>query len=562
MPTFRRALALVLLATGCSHTSFERASELDTVQAYQDFLREHPEDPEATTAQGRIEGLEFDEAKRLHSVLAYKRFLETYPDATQRRMAQSLLEGLRFNAAKEADTDAGWRQFLAEHPDGTHRDEARARLQAAQEREVQTTTDLKRVSQLLQGEAAGARREELERKLDEESFTQASDAGKLFAYLRDFPAGVHREEARVKLLELEVEGLLVSGLVDDAEAKVKAHPLGPKLTGFPARLARARAEQGALSRTEPAARAMQAGHYLRDLEDLKRALVAPDPLDRWQAAEELGQHVSVRAVDPLLEALRTARNPLIRQNALSSLRSVLSALPAPVAAYEVAVRLEGLRERASSPELYIAVAALLDLSGQLEQAASQYQRVYESGTTDPLVLWRWVQLREQRRQAFSAAVAARQLAVWAQTTAREETVSAEGGVPLASARQLCAAVVDARFAAQAIARVRNQKTEFPEDLATFERIAQDAVRLSEAKLADAELILRQQHPGVRTCADQQVAERLSQGVKERTQALQQASNAKLPKPVGTLLLELARERDPSPEVRAAAASRLAGSTPP
>ncbi|GMU11546.1 HEAT repeat domain-containing protein [Corallococcus caeni] len=562
MPTFRRALALLLLATGCSHTSFERASEADTVQAYQDFLREHPDDPEALTAQGRIEGLEFDEAKRLHSVLAYKRFLEMYPDAPQRQRAQSLLEGLRFNAAKETDSEAGWRQFLAEHPDGTHRDEARARLQTAQERDVQTTTDLKRVSLLLQGEAAGARREELERKLDDESFAQARDAGKLFAYLRDFPAGTHREEVRVKLLELEVEGLLVSGLVDEAEEKVKTHPLGPKLTGFPARLARARAEQGALSRTEPAARAMQAGHYLRDLEDLKRALVAPDPLDRWQAAEELGQHVSVRAVDPLLEALRTARNPLIRQNALASLRSVLSALPAPVAAYEIAVRLESLRERASSPELYISVAALLDLSGQLEQAASQYQRVYESGGTDPLVLWRWVQLREQRHQAFSSAVAARQLAVWAQTTAREETVSAEGGVPLASARQLCAAVVDARFAAQAIARVRKEKTEFPEDLDTFERTAQDAVRLAEAKLADAELLLRQQHPGVRTCADQQVAERLSQGVKERTQALQQASSAKLPKPVGTLLLELARERDPSPEVRAAAASRLAGSTPP
>ncbi|MFB1482203.1 HEAT repeat domain-containing protein [Corallococcus sp. RDP092CA] len=562
MPTFRRVLALALLATGCSHMSFERASEQDTVQAYRDFLRENPDDPEATTAQGRIEGLEFDEAKRLHSVIAYKRFLETYPDAPQRQRAQSLLEGLRFNAAKEADTEAAWRQFLAEHPDGAHRDEARARLQAAQERELQATNDPRRVTQLLQGETAGARREELERKLDDATFAQASDAGRLFAYLRDFPAGAHREEVRVKLLELEVEGLLVSGLVDEAEAKVKAHPLGPKLTGFPARLARARAEQDALARTEPAARAMQPGHYLRDLDDLKRALVAPDPLDRWQAAEELGQHVSVRAVDPLLEALRTARNPLIRQNAFSALRSVLSALPAPVAGYEVAVRLEALRERASSPELYITVAALLDLSGQLEQAASQYQRVYEAGGTDPLVLWRWVQLREQRRQAFSSAVAARQLAVWAETTAREELVSAEGGVPLASARQLCAAVVDARFAAQAISRVRGEKTEFPEDLDTYERTAQDAVRLAEAKLADAELLLRQQHPGVRTCADQQVAERLSQGVRERTQALQQAASGKLPKPVGTLLLELARERDPSPEVRAAAASRLAGSTPP
>jgi hypothetical protein len=310
-----------------------------------------------------------------------------------------------------------------------------------------------------------------------------------------------------------------------------------------------------LASQEPGAQASHVGFYLRDIADLQQSLAAVDPLDRWQAAEELGQHVSVRSVDPLLNAFRTARNPLIRQYALESLQTVLRSLPRDVAEYEVAVRLEAMRDRASSPEVFLTIAALLDLTGQLELAATEYQRAFDQNNPDPVVLRRWVRIRQERRQPFSAAVAARQLALWARDVAKEEVVSSEGAVPLASARQLCAAAENARFASEAIAQARKQATEFPEDLDTFERAAKDAVKLSEARLADAELLLRQQNPSVRLCRDQQVHERLVSAVKERSEALT-AVGAKLPRLAPTLL-ELARDRDPSPQVRTLAAARLA-----
>ncbi|MFP2926166.1 HEAT repeat domain-containing protein [Pyxidicoccus sp. 3LG] len=562
MAPLRRALTVLLLASasGCV-SSYDRAAKTDTVDAYQAFLRENPSHPDADAAQARLEELEFEEAKRLHTVIAYKRFLETYPEAAHVRTAKTLLEGLRFNATKEVGSVAAWRQFLQEHPDGAQRDEAKRLLTEAETRELATTQDPQKLAEYLRASPDDPRRLEVESRLDGQAFekAKASGASKLFAYLKEFPAGAHREEARALLLELEVEGLLVSGLVDEAEARVKAHPLGPKLTRFPERLAQARLERAALARTEPLAQAAHVGHYLRDLEDLKRALVAPDALDRWQAAEELGQHVSVRTLEPLLDALRAARNPLIRQHALESLRTVLAALPRPVAEYEVASRLDALRERASSSELYLTVAVLLDLSGQLAQASTEYQRAFEGGAPDPVVLRRWVQIREERRQPFSAAVAARQLALWSLEVAREETATPEGRMPLGSARQLCAAAVNARFASDAIARARKATNEFAEDLAEFERRAEEAKRLAEARLADAELLLREQNPGVRTCADQSIRERLDGAVKERTAALE-AVGTKLPQ-VGRLLLELARQRDPSPQVREVASARLTALKP-
>ncbi len=562
MAPLRRALAVLLLATGCIPSPYERAASTDTVEAYRTFLRENPTHPDIDAAEARLAELEFEDAKRLHTVIAYKRYLEAHPDEAPSRTAKTLLEGLRFNSAKEVGTVAAWRQFLQEHPNGAQRDEAKRLLAEAETREVATTEDPKRLAEYLKASPDDPRRQEVESRLDSQAFAQARASGafKLFAYLKDFPAGAHREEARVLLLELEVEGLLVSGLVDEAEARVKAHPLGPRLTGFPARLTQARAERAVLARPEPLAQAAHVGHYLRDMEDLKRALVSPDALDRWQAAEELGQHVSVRALEPLLDSLRAARNPLIRQHALESLRTVLSALPRPVAEYEVASRLEAMRERAMSSELHLTVAVLLDLSGQLAQASTEYQRAVDGGTPDPVVLRRWVQIREERGQPFSAAVAARQLALWALEVANEEPATSEGRIALGAARQLCAAAVNARFAGEAIALARATTPEFAEDQAEFERRAAEAKRLSEARLADAELLQREQSPGIRTCADQGVRERLDNAVKERTVALG-AVGTKLPQQVGRLLLELARARDPSPQVRAVASARLTALKP-
>ncbi len=553
-----RTLSLVLLLTGCGAAprAYQRARDVDTLEAYRAFLLEYPEGEEAEVVEVRLAELEFEEASKLHTVVAYKRFLEAHPDSAQARAARTLLEGLRFNAAKEAGTAEALRQFLSDHPDGAQREEAQRLLREAELRELSATTDPAQLRAYLQEAPDDPRRLEVEARLDDEAFSSAVASGgaRLFAYLRDFPAGRHREAAKARLLDLEVRGLLASGLVEEADARVKAHPLGARIEDYPARREKALAERTLLRIDEPLVRAAQPGHYLRGVDDLQRALVAPDPMDRWQAAEELGQHVSVKVLDPLLDAFRTGRNPLIRQRALESLRTVLRALPPEVAEYEVAVRLESLRERAGSAELYLSTAALLDLSGALEQAATEYQRAFAPENPDPVVLRRWVEIREERRQSFSAAVAARQLSLWARRVARDEPISPEGGVPLAASRQLCAAVRNARFASEAIARARKAGSEFPEDLDGFAVTAGEALRLAEARLADAELLLREKTPGARSCDEDAVHERLVSGVAQRREALR-ALVSKQPR-LAPELLRVARERDPSPEIRAEATTLL------
>jgi len=79
--------------------------------------------------------------------------------------------------------------------------------------------------------------------------------------------------------------------------------------------------------------------------------------------------------------------------------------------------------------------------------------------------------------------------------------------------------------------------------------AQEAVKLSEARLRDVELKLMETDPHVRKCGDDQFHARLAEAEKQRLEALKQVT-AKSPK-TAVLVLELARERDPSPAIRTA-----------
>ncbi|HVE83798.1 MAG TPA: HEAT repeat domain-containing protein, partial [Myxococcales bacterium] len=295
-------------------------------------------------------------------------------------------------------------------------------------------------------------------------------------------------------------------------------------------------------------------HYLRDLDDVVKSLHAPDPLDRWEAAEELGQHVNVRAIDPLLEAIRSGRNPLVRQRAMGSLAALLAALPARVVDYEVGARVGELRSRAESPEVHLTIAVLLDLGGHLEDAAPAYQRAFDPAAPDPVILRRWADLRRQRGQRYSSAVAARQLALWAESVARDHALAPGGEAPLAAARHLCAAADAARFAEQAILDAAKGGTEFPEDVADFQRTAAGARQLAEARLRDAEVALRTADARALTCDDARVTERLAAGQRDREKALR-ALRTERPK-VARALLQLAAARDPCPALRQVAAAEL------
>lgn len=546
-------LLAALSLCSCQDSAYNAASKVDTVEAWRRFLQANPKDARADAAHQRLGELEFEQAKKTHTVVGYKRFLDEFSTNDEAPTARKLLEGLRFNAAVAQPSASAWRRFLRDHPDGPHHDEAEKQLAAAELTEVSSLNDPAALAKLAAESPDDRRSLEATAKLDEVEWLNVVSAAQAYAYLRERPAGTHRDDAKTRLLSLQVEGLLVSGLIEVAQALAKKSPLASKLPDLGARVQKAKAMRAlATARDERIRRALP-GYYLRAVDDLLKALQSPDPLDQWEAAEELGFHVTVRAIDPLLETVRTARSPLVRQKAFDSLSSVLRSLPQKVAEYEVATRVEALGTHASDAQLYLSTAVLLDVTGQLQRAAIEYQRAWDAALPDPVVLRRWALIRRERREFFSSAVAARQLAVWAAARAANAP-QAEGTNALSAARDMCAAVDAAVFAKRLIEQTTHEKTEFPEDLEVFLLRAHEAEQLANAKLRDAELALLTQNETARRCGDSSVRSRFDDAVNRRIRLV--AELKQRPTKETVLLLDVLNTLDPSPEVREAAKAGL------
>lgn len=548
-----RRVALVVLSVfaGCRDTAFQRARRVDTIETWRSFLEQRPTDANVEAAQTRLEELEFEEATQAHSLVGFKRHLEKYPEGVTTAKTKALLEGLRFNAAVGRGTPQALRGFLREHPDGAHASEVALRLEAAETEALASSTELSALTRAAQAHAGDAKGAIATARLDETSFAAATTCSLKRRYLLDFPAGAHRDEVKTSLLSSQLEGLLVSGLIEEAQALLAKSPLAAGVPDAEARLARAQRFAALTTARDPRVREALVTSHLRPIEELERAINSGEPLERWQAVEELGQHVSVRAINPLVQVLRTARSTLTRVRAFEALAGVLASLPPAVVECEVASRLETLEAQASDAQLYLSVAVLLDVSGQAARAAEAYQKAYAHDAPDPLVLWRWVHLRRSRGQRFSMAVAAKQLASWVQTNAKEVEPQ-RGPAAVWSARELCGVVELGRLAHQSLVAARGANTEFPEDVAAFSTQAEAALNLASAKLRDAELLMLEAEPRQRLCVDATAGRQVA-AVTGRRLALLSVMTSKPPAD-WAVLREYLSTLDPAPAIRLAAAA--------
>ncbi len=543
-------LLLVLLGVSCRDLAFNAASKKNTIEGWREYLRNNPDDINLESGKEQLSELEFKVAQEAHSVVGYKRFLEEFPDSSKTSAARALLEALRFNSAMEKNTTAALRAFVRDHPDGAHRAEADAALSKLELKDLATLDDPQALTQLVERHPDEPQAEAATARLDDLAWARAQTTAQTLAYLKDFPAGRHRDDARARLTLRELDGLLVADDLAGARALAAKSPLQKVLGPLEPRFARASAfDSLRASKDERVQRALPL-HMLRPFDEVVRSLLAPDTLDRWQAAEELGYHVTIRSIAPLIDTLRTARLGIVRQRAFDSLGRVLKALPREVADYEVATRIEALRSQAVDSALLLSIASLLDLSGQLERAASEYQKAWDANLPDPVVLRRWASIRLERRQFFSAAVAARQLALHGANAAADVGPTTSATV-LSAARELCSAAEESRFALDVLNRVASEKTEFPDDVAAFQLRAREQLKLVEAHLHDAEIELLTTDPHARRCGDRSVEERMAEGEARRLEALRSLTTAGF-RDLSTLRDYLS-ERDPSFKVREAVA---------
>jgi outer membrane protein assembly factor BamD (BamD/ComL family) len=130
-------LAVFLIACSSTEADWEKATAANTIAAYQDFLKEHPNGPNADEARSKIHSLEDDQAwmaaMSANTEAGFQQYVKAEPTGAHMQEAQDKITGFERAAAWQtasADGSASALQaFLEKYPTGPESDQAKAQLQ-------------------------------------------------------------------------------------------------------------------------------------------------------------------------------------------------------------------------------------------------------------------------------------------------------------------------------------------------------------------------------------------------------------------------------------------------
>lgn len=133
-------LGLFLIACSSIEADWQQATTANTIGAYQDFLKQHPNGQHADEARGRIHAIEDDQAwmaaVNSNTQQSFEQYLHNEPNGTHAQEARDRITGFErataWKSAQSEGTPTAIQAFLQKYPTGPESDEARGALQKLQ----------------------------------------------------------------------------------------------------------------------------------------------------------------------------------------------------------------------------------------------------------------------------------------------------------------------------------------------------------------------------------------------------------------------------------------------
>ena len=111
----KRIVPILLLLAACGQSAFDLAKEQNTIQAWEAFLKENPEDKHAYLGKAILEELYWEEAMSKNELASWDAFLSRYPESSNAKNANQAAEKCAYRIAEEENSQASWESFLTRY---------------------------------------------------------------------------------------------------------------------------------------------------------------------------------------------------------------------------------------------------------------------------------------------------------------------------------------------------------------------------------------------------------------------------------------------------------------
>ena len=127
------SVLIFIYACSTAQSRYKEARSIDTIAAYQEFLKSYPAGELAKTAKTRIENKNFEKTKSVNTVLAYEQFMESSESELFKNYAtQQILniyeEG--YIKAKEIDSLEAYEAYIKKYPGSIYAEDCNLRIES------------------------------------------------------------------------------------------------------------------------------------------------------------------------------------------------------------------------------------------------------------------------------------------------------------------------------------------------------------------------------------------------------------------------------------------------
>ncbi|MFQ5641605.1 MAG: hypothetical protein ACE5IR_26825, partial [bacterium] len=110
-------LLFVIFACDSGESDYEKAKQVNTIQAYEEFVNKHPDSRFVDAAKRNIDSLRYDILVSQGNLEAYEEFVHKYPDSRFVDLAKENIDSLRYVIVVSKDSIQPYEEFIDKYPD-------------------------------------------------------------------------------------------------------------------------------------------------------------------------------------------------------------------------------------------------------------------------------------------------------------------------------------------------------------------------------------------------------------------------------------------------------------
>jgi len=193
-------MCVIIFVLACCQTkegSWEKAKAEDTIQAYEDFLKEYNEGEMAEQAEKRICELNFKKTQKENTVESYEKFLGKYPNSEHTAEIKDRIVILEYEQAKKADTAESYEKFLSKYPNSKYTLEIKDKIIELEYEQAKKADTAESYEKFLSKYPNNKYFSEIKDKLSELKYIQTKKKATneaYYAFLRDYPNSKYSKE--------------------------------------------------------------------------------------------------------------------------------------------------------------------------------------------------------------------------------------------------------------------------------------------------------------------------------------------------------------------------------